>query len=195
VTILFVEICSPKICRWWRRFAGLRELGGLSSVRFTSLEVKSTMGPSDGILKVSAQLGISFGTLGASGFAEAHGGVAGINIPIGASRGGDRHERHGDEQGALHRRPAPGEADLGPTERLYPAPRSRLDPHLGAGAFNYLVSPLVNQLESFVKLFFNVDGQPHEILRLAAELGAFDPMGAVPRQHQQRRFDLLSPTA
>ncbi len=155
---IVVNICLPAICAGGGASAGLSELRGLSSVRFTNLDVRGTMGPSDGILKVSANLGISFGTLGASGFAEAHGGFAGINIPIGASASANIANVTATSKVLFTvdlRSPKLTSIQLND----FTLRRGAVSIHIsGLGAFNYLVSPLLNQLESLVKLFFNVDG-------------------------------------
>jgi hypothetical protein len=166
---IIVEICSPKICAGGGASAGLTRLDGLSSVHFTSLDVRSTMGPSDGILKVSAQLGISFGSLGAAGFAEAHGGVAGINIPASASASANIANVTATSKVLFTvdlRQPKLTSIQLND----FTLRRGAVSIHIsGLGAFNFLVSPLLNQLESFVKLFFNVDGAISNAVRGALQ--------------------------
>jgi hypothetical protein len=127
------------------------------------------MGPSDGILKVSAQLGISFGSLGASGFAEAHGGVAGINIPASASASANIANVTATSKVLFTvdlRQPKLTSIQLND----FTLRRGAVSIHIsGLGAFNFLVSPLLNQLESFVKLFFNVDGAISNAVRGALQ--------------------------
>ena len=171
---IVVDICSPKICAGGGASAGLSHLDGLSSVRFTSLNVRATNGPMDGILKVSANLGISFGSLGAAGFAEAHANLIGINLPLGASASADIANVTATSKVLFT-------VDLRQVKLTsiqlndFTLRRGVVSVHIsGLGAFNYLVSPLLNQLESFVKLFFNVDGAISKAVRdvLQSQLNA-----------------------
>lgn len=155
---IVIDICSPRICAGGGASAGLSRLGGLSSVHFTRLDVRATNGPNDGILKVSANLAISFGSLGAAGFAEAHADLIGINLPLGASASADIANVTATSKVLFT-------VDLRQVKLTsiqlndFTLQRGAVSIHIsGLGAFNYLVSPLLNQLEAFVKLFFDVDG-------------------------------------
>ena len=159
--------CFPPValCAGGGASAGLTRLHGLSSVRIASVWVTNVPKPNGASLTVNGLLELRTDSVSASGFAEAHGGPFGINLPVAASGSGTVHSvrMRGDVSVTI---------DLQALKitriRLhnFALRYSAVEIHVsGLGVFNYLLGPLVDGVKAILEPVFSVEGALSRALR------------------------------